>query len=1104
MASERFLPSGLLQRRQLALLAGWSAAKALGLILLAFALGTWIASLAGSATVNTAHLLGLGVAGALARALGGWGLNVASRRMGLGAKERIRADLVRHATGHTTVLAADDGFSVPLTATLAASGIEKLDDYFTKFIPAMVSAFVIPPLLGVYILTQDLTSAVILVLTIPLVPLFMALIGLHTQEKVAESHNGLDALAHQLYELALGLPALLGLGRARAQGNAIAALGQRYRLATMQNLKTVFLSSFWLELISTLSVAVVAVFIGLRLVGGNLDLSVGLIVLILAPELFAVLREVGSAYHAADDGLAAYQKYIAATADPGPRPLAQLHPEGNLVLQVAELNVAYRDQPALYTGYRLRLHPGERMVLDGPSGSGKSTLLRVIAEATTARGMDPALVSGTVGINGGLAVVQQHPVFSEGTGWAQLRLDAPRAGEDLVAELAQRLGLRELLPRAIAEYSPGQLRRLEVLRAVARIHSDPQVRLLIADEPTAHLDAANAAAVRELLRQLPADCAQLIASHDVLLGATAQVARDTESAVPAAAEGTAPPADDGAHGSRESVAAPAAGGDFTPVRDLLLDHRGSAKALVLGVLSVACAVGLSAVSGWLIVKASYMPPVLHLMVAIVMVRALGIGRAALRYVEQLAIHDAVLGYCAQLRERIWNAMLAQPGQWGIMSRSPVVLRFLLAEVDELRDLLARVIFPPLQALVVWLLGVLVLYLIQPAFGAMALLVMLLILLVVAPLVRRIEGRNLALQLEHRLAVNEQVLALLRNRGALRATGAHATLLERLGRAESANTRRAARHALGQGVGAGLVALLVMLLALMMVAVSQTSAELTAVAALLALALLEPATSALGALQQARGLRELRAALAARGIGAAQDQEPAAEPATGRVRGFEFSALALGYTPDRAVFRDLHGRIEPGRWTAITGPSGSGKSTLLTALLGALPAQAGHLHAIDERGQRRPLDRGALDSVAWCPQEAHLFDSTLERNLALGVAGPVPHAAQLEQVLHQVGLGDWYRRQEHGLQTRIGSGGHGLSGGQRCRLAVARALLADKDVILLDEPTAHLGQDEGSALIDQLRSALAGRTVVLITHDERLAEDCDGRIALGAKPVGVLC
>ncbi|MFY9677791.1 ABC transporter transmembrane domain-containing protein, partial [Glutamicibacter protophormiae] len=343
MRTPRFLPRELIAPRQIVILTVFSVLKTLGLVLTAYGLGQWIANMA-SGLGNSPQLLILAAAGVLGRSAGVWGLNTGARRMGLGAKERMRATLVHTAASRPGIVPADSAeHSVPVTATLASHGIDKLDDYFTKFIPALIGAMVLPALLGIYILSLDWISAVVLLLTIPLVPVFMALIGLHTQDTLAASQSKLDALAHQMYELAQGLPALLGLGRARRHGNAIAAVSERYRQATMANLKTVFLSSFWLELISTLSVAVLAVLIGVRLVGGNMELAPGLVILILAPELFSALREVGSAYHAADDGLASYQRYRAITAEQDKHQILSLVPAtpGSL-LELRDVSIGYR------------------------------------------------------------------------------------------------------------------------------------------------------------------------------------------------------------------------------------------------------------------------------------------------------------------------------------------------------------------------------------------------------------------------------------------------------------------------------------------------------------------------------------------------------------------------------------------------------------------------------------------------------------------------------------------------------------------------------------------------------------------------------------------
>ncbi len=474
MPAPRFLPKELISPRQFAILTCFSILKALGLVLVAYSLGTWIANMA-SGVENETQLLYLAGAGAISRALAAWGLNAGARRMGLGAKERMRLGLLRAEATHPSIIPATQN-SIPMVATLASHGIEKLDDYFTKFIPALIGAAAVPLLLGIYILRLDWISAVVLVLTIPLVPVFMALIGMHTQETLKESQSSLDRLANQLYELAQGLPALLGLGRARQQGNAIAQVGAKYRTATMANLKTVFMSSFWLELISTLSVAVLAVFIGVRLVNGSIELSAGLTILILAPELFSALREVGSAYHAADDGLAAYQRYKTITAVAPQIPVfANVQDQATKILEIENLRVGYVHDKPIYENFNLTLGPGERHIISTASGTGKTTLLAVIAEAYSSdNAFDPELIQGSIRTSGSIAMINQHPRFDAETGKDQLAQDIPNAKPERITQLAQRLSMQRMLGHKIAEYSPGELRRLEVLRAVLRLETQLQ------------------------------------------------------------------------------------------------------------------------------------------------------------------------------------------------------------------------------------------------------------------------------------------------------------------------------------------------------------------------------------------------------------------------------------------------------------------------------------------------------------------------------------------------------------------------------------------------------------------------------------------------------
>jgi ATP-binding cassette subfamily C protein CydCD len=206
-------------------------------------------------------------------------------------------------------------------------------------------------------------------------------------------------------------------------------------------------------------------------------------------------------------------------------------------------------------------------------------------------------------------------------------------------------------------------------------------------------------------------------------------------------------------------------------------------------------------------------------------------------------------------------------------------------------------------------------------------------------------------------------------------------------------------------------------------------------------------------------------------------------------GLELDALSAAWPGGREVFAGVSATAEPGRWLAVTGASGSGKSTLLAVMLGFLPPRSGRI-ALSGR-------------VAWCPQEAHLFDSTIRGNLLLGRPEDKDGDADgdMAAALAAVGLEPLLRRLEDGLDTRIGPGGAFLSGGERQRLAVARTLMTGADVILLDEPTAHLDAEAGNAMLADLRKGLAARTVVLVTHNPDDIAPADRRLDLDALAVG---
>ena len=1103
------LPAGTGSRIVLALLAGLAALKAAGLILLADALATAIAQLAGTGTADVQRLLALGLAGALLRAGAVWGTQFAARHAGLGSKEKLRRQLMAaglSGSGAETGSGQDRG----ALAALASRGLDGLDNYYTKYLPAVVAAMVIPVMVVARVLVADWVSALVIVLTLPLVPVFMILIGLHTLERVKAAAAGLDRLSNQLLELAQGLPALIGLRRAKGKGRALAQVSEGYRESSMKTLRTAFLSGLALELIATISVAVVAVFIGVRLVYGHMGLEAGLLALVLAPEAYLPLRELGAAYHASEDGVEALErseKFIAG-GTPEPASGATRHPSSGNVLEIRNLTVRHpgRTEPVL-ENLGLELGRGRVHVLDGASGTGKSTLLHAVLGQLAASGME-----GNIAVRPErTAWISQHPQFTEETVRGEIMLHARNLLDEAgLATVCGDANIAHLSERRLVDCSPGELRRVAVARVLARVATDPEVELVLADEPTAHLDEVSAARIRAALARLSIGCALLVATHDRALAAALRGQDALATGRPGSPTGSAIPHPGAPEVRREK--APAAKrtlSHWNLLRSLPWFRGGLGLGLLLAVLAALFGVGLTGISGWLIVTASHQPPMLHLMVAIVGVRTFGIGRSVLRYAEQLKIHDAVLRFSGNLRQRLWDALVAQPKMWGGLTRSGAALGHLVAEVDEVRDAVPRVLVPPVAGVATWAVVSIGIGFWAPQALWLSLGLGVLAFVALPLAVLAAEKRTTIAVSEHRIWLGFRVPTLLRAAPDLRANHAAGTALAQFAAEDAKATASLRATARGAGLAQGGAALLSAVAAVLAVAVTTGGGEAAAVAGLLLLALGEPIANTATSVQQLPQLDDVLKRVwtnieaAPAHASPAEDQAPGqgGTPETGM--GIRLSNVSAGWEENLPVVEHADIEVEAGRWVGLTGPSGSGKSTILATFLGALPPLGGMVQVKHRGGQWREATPTDLAAVSWCPQEAHLFDSSVRSNLCLGRGlEDQPGDGELVAVLEQVGLGRWLEALPGGLDGRIGSGGHHLSGGQRQRLAVARALVARSAVLLLDEPTAHLGADEAVELMADLRGALRDHAVLVVTHDASVAALADHVVDLAALKAGV--
>jgi ATP-binding cassette, subfamily C, bacterial CydCD len=1176
-------PAGPANRFALYWLGLLAALKALSLVLMAQAVASILAGLM-SQSAAWGDQLGWGLAGVLLRSLTVWAQGVASRRAALGVKEELRSGLLERALrGGTRAAGPSDGG----LAILATRGLDALDSYYTQFLPALVNCAAIPLLLGARILFADWISAVVIVLTVPLVPVFMVLIGRYTEDRIKAAQSALSRLSSHMLELAKGLPVLVGLGRATAQRKALEDISEEYRARTMETLRTAFLSALALELIATISVAVVAVFIGVRLVHGDMALEAGLLALILAPDCYLPLRELGTAHHASDDGRGALAEVTAVMDAPEavlltPQEIAADGVMAPPAVTVRELTVTYggRLDPAVGP-LSFDVPPGLITALHGPSGAGKSTILGVLAGTVGTGGS--ANVSGRIaGFSPAeVAWVPQHPVMVEQSVLAEVRLylgsgtTARSESADAARRCLEAAGAWHLAAKHPAELSPGELRRVALARGLARIEGG--ARLLLLDEPTAHLDRESANVVNRTIRQLRGRATVLLVAHDrqtreladhvvavAAPGAKSQHAADRRSAhhrtenglardyrldrvtecAPAPDTALPAAAGDSAHTGAAQAEGPYTGAAHTeaaapeaartvPEADAALltapttGSSGSTAARicrllkpesvrfgaagVVGTLAALFAVALAGLSGWLIIRASEQPPILYLLTAIVGVRFFGIGRAVLRYAERLLLHGAVFASLTRLRGLLWDSLSRRALALRKLLQGGNVLGTVIDDVDTVRELLPRVVLPPVTAVAVATAAVTATGLLLPA-ALPAVIGAALVSLLAAPALVLAADRMSA-QTEQRLrsGVLRDVAAALDARAELHANGVSAPVLSAIRNADRSATAASQRSAWAEGLGqavtvlaCGAAALASAVLAAPLALDGSVEPATAAVVVLLQLALVEPYSATTTAVRQYPALRSVLQRISQSGVlgrrGAAETdaaglvavaERPDARP------GVELDALSAAWPGGAAVFSDASATAEPGRWLAVTGASGSGKSTLLAVMLGFLPPQHGRI-ALTGR-------------AAWCPQEAHLFDSTIRGNLMLGrgqesggESGRKPDVRgdatpEMVNALAAVGLGPLVHRLEGGLDTRIGPGGAFLSGGERQRLAVARTLMTGADVILLDEPTAHLDAEAGRAMLADLREGLKTRTVVLVTHNSLDIGPADRLLNLDAQP-----
>lgn len=1093
----------------------------------------------------------------LLRALLTWGSELAANAIARRVKMDLRSALFQHLMDLGPVHGR--GERTGELSSVALEGMDALDAYYSQYLPGLALAALVPLTFLVIVTPLDPLSGLVLGLTAPLIPLFMVLIGNVAQSLTRRQWQTLSRMSAYFLDVLQGLTTLKMLGRSRSQRQVIAEVSDSFRQRTMGVLRVTFLSALVLEMVATLSTAVVAVQVGLRLLYGRLTFEQALFVLLLAPEFYLPLRLLGTRFHAGMSGVAAAQRIFAILETPTPKtaglpagqPLRLASPPA---IDFENVRYAYPHGDGVRAslhGVTLRLPAGQKIALVGPSGGGKSTLAALLL-----RFIQPE--AGQIRVNGKplemleaaawrsqVAWVSQNPYLFNDSVIANIRLGRPGATREQVEQAARQAEAHDFiqaLPQGYdtpigesgARLSAGQAQRIALARAFLM-----DAPLVILDEATANLDPQSETLVQVSLARLLQGRTALIIAHRlttarhadqiVVLNHGLVVESGTHSALmqrhglyrqlvdafaddravmeraeaPRETPGAPAARQPGAHTGFETLLPALASGavpDFEsghPVSPgLLLRLLGFlapfkglvALSVLAGAATVLSSVGLMATSAYIISAAALQPSIAELQVAIVGVRFFGISRGLLRYLERYLSHQVTFRLLTNLRVWFYQALEPLAPARLMMYRSGDLLARILGDIQALESFYVRVAAPPLAAICV----ALVVYGLLASFAGHLALTWLLVWLAAAlgvPLLARWlslrPGRQtvaLRAELESAWVEGIQGMAELVAYGRQNAQTAR---VEQLSHALTGQQQRMAGISSLQNALVGLLAnlglWLVFFLSIPMVADGKIQGVYLAVLALIAqtsfeaLIPLPMAAQYLESnLQAARRLWELVEAQPAVQDNAAP--QPVPQNLELEFRNLSFHYLAAKTEPP--VLDDVSFKLPTGGRKAIVGPSGAGKSTLVSLLLRFWEYDQGQI-LLGGQDIRRFAQEDVRQKIGVVSQNAYLFSATVRDNLRL--ARPQASQADIIQAAEQAQIHAFIESLPQGYDTWVGEQGLRFSGGERQRLAIARALLKDAPLLVLDEATANLDALTERDVLRSIYALAKDRSLLVITH-----------------------
>ena len=1041
---------------------------------------------------------------------------------------------------------------------MLTDGLEQVDAYVARYIPQILYAIMIPLIMGIAIVDTLPIIGIILIVTVPLIPFFMILIGKQADRLNKEQWERMSFLSGHFLDVLQGITTLKLFGRAKDQIKVIGRLSEEFKDSTLRVLRVAFLSALVLELVSTISTALIAVYLGLTLLDGEIPFFSAFFILLLAPEFYTPFRQLGAAFHTGMAGKASILKYEEFMNRQPSLPVGgQSKLQGPIqAIEIKDLTFTYEDSENGVQHISLVAKRNSPIMLVGESGAGKSTIAHIIGGFLTAP-------KGAVTIDGldvcdididwwrqQITYVSQHPHIMKGTLRDVLSFGMNVSDEEIIAACKevqlldvinrQQEGLDTVIGEGGLGLSGGERQRVALARAFLR-----KGQVLILDEVTAHLDVKTESIISSAIQRLMENKIVIIIGHrlqtmhwastlyvlkqgriiqqgsyeeliavdgyfkDLVISGLGEFSSTIEEQLQTGKSFDIQDRDDLNYSIPVDKKGAYVRGNDTHTSEvststmglqgwrLLFSVLSPAKwslvlALIFTFLTVFMNVGLLTVSAWLLASAALQPGLTYLSLAIVGVRFFGVSRAVCRYFERYTSHR--MAFQGLYGLRVWFYAHLEPLAPAILKRFGAgdMLGRIMGDIEVLQFFYLRTLIPPVAAIA---LTVLVAYGVSTIDSTLVTPIVLssLVLGLVLPLVVYAHNKQSLTEigpqqgeyksllsdtmdsLEDVISYGNEDLVYHRIQHMMHIVDTNKGVIER-------------GMNLGNTLFLGGVQITVVIVAIL-AANALTGAwasVMVAVAAIGTQAWFEALQPMIAAVHHGAESKVATSRLMALANEPMPVVDPKAPKPFNANRDITFTDVSFGYNQDRCIYEHLRLGIKQGQSVAIVGASGSGKTTLFN-MLERLYDYGGSIHVGDVELKDISIDtwRNALGTIT---QDTYIFHASFEDNIRL--ARPDASATDLERAIDRASLRSVVDRLPVGLNTIVGSGGHGLSGGERQRVALARLFLRNPQIVLLDEPLEGLDQVTRKALHRDLMEYVKDKTCLYITHQLEGLEQMD--------------